>query len=285
MQTTDGFGYHKHDLKWQGPITSNNDFYVEYLKEFLTKFVTESASSIQTIAENYTLVEDEVFSEAITHTRFSFLKTQQFVEVETTREPLSKVAAFLDTLSSNSDDSEKFPPLVLCGDSGSGKTSILAVAAVKAAEKFTNAVVVLRFLGTTAGSSSATSLLTSLYLHLDRAYELYSEPPPTNYLELIDSFNNILSSIPQDKPLILFLDSLDQLAQDGNDFGLITKLNANCLCEGGQNLAWLSTTTNASVRIVVSTLPNKDIGCLQILQGRYSPEVFFFSILILTDES
>lgn len=153
-------------------------------------------------------MEDEIYTEACNHIKFTQLKVKAFVDVETTHEPAERIASFLEM------EAGEYPPLVLWGNSGSGKTSLLAVAAVQAAKTHKDAFVIVRFLGTTAHSYSATALLTNLCLHIQRLYELPSEAPPAAYYELINHFESLLKSLPVEKPLILFLDSLDQL-EDG----------------------------------------------------------------------
>ena len=75
---------------------------------------------------------------------------------------------------------------------------------------------------------------------------------PNDYKKLILHFNTCLSYATQEKPLIIFLDSLDQLSNE--DFG--------------SNLKWLPLNESlpANTCIVVSTLPTKPYDILRGLQ-------------------
>lgn len=62
---------------------------------------------------------------------------------------------------------------------------------------------------------------------------------------LTEEFLLYVSCIPEDKPLILFLDSLDQLDS----------------ADGGRQLDWLPKQLPPSVKIILSTLPQEQYIC------------------------
>ena len=64
-------------------------------------------------------------------------------------------------------------PLVLHGSSGSGKTSVMAMIAKEAWSSMkSKPAIVLRFIGTTPGSCSINSLLSSITQQVRKAYNM-----------------------------------------------------------------------------------------------------------------
>jgi len=101
-------------------------------------------------------------------------------------------------------------PLVMFGASGSGKTAVMAQAAQMAREKKAGTVV-MRFVGTTPEPSDGWSLLNSLCRHISQMYGADESAIPTDYNELVTEFPERLKLATAEKPLILFIDALDQL--------------------------------------------------------------------------
>ena len=130
-------------------------------------------------------------------------------------------------------------PLVVYGPSGTGKTALLAHAA-RLAEIELGLKPIVRYLGTTAHSGSARSLLTSLCLQLRQTLGVAGEPP-VEFRDLVDDFYKLLTDHAAE-PIYLFLDALDQL-DDTDD---------------GRQLGWLRGSAQQSfpdhVRLVVSCL-------------------------------
>nr|XP_032822732.1 NACHT domain- and WD repeat-containing protein 1 [Petromyzon marinus] len=158
------------------------------------------------------------------------------------------------------------PPVVVFGPSGTGKTSVLAELVRQAPEQLgEEAVVAARLLGTSPLSSDIHAVLRGLCLQLCLAYE--RERPPAHVLNVYADtvrnhaaasprprfFHRLLASVgeqPQAPPLLLVLDSLDQLS--GTD--------------GAHRLHWLPKRYAASVLVVVSTLPSEH-GILDALRA------------------
>lgn len=77
-----------------------------------------------------------------------------------------------------------------------------------------------RFLGTTPATSSPPALLASLIRHLRRAYGSGDgDPVPTAADELAAAFAQCLRLANEARPLLLVLDSLDQIASAGTHLG------------------------------------------------------------------
>jgi hypothetical protein len=132
-------------------------------------------------------------------------------------------------------------PLALLGEPGSGKSSVMAKAVELARQTYGDERVVSRFIGWTPGSAVVRELLDSLCRQISRAYEI-NEATPSDYRELVQELPKRLTLASAEKPLILFLDALDQISDADN----------------ARNLVWLPTELPPSVRVVVSTSTEPD---------------------------
>ncbi|MDC0936465.1 DUF4062 domain-containing protein [Pirellulales bacterium] len=99
-------------------------------------------------------------------------------------------------------------PLVIHGDSGCGKTALLARAFEEIPEERQP---MIRFIGATPRSSEVRSLLSSLCQEL-RLYNPIQSEFVTEYSALRQELQDQFRAATSDKPVILFLDSLDQLS-------------------------------------------------------------------------
>lgn len=142
-------------------------------------------------------------------------------------------------------------PLVIHGESGCGKTSVMAKA-FSQARTTPNTTAILRFLGTTADSSSVLKLLTSLTQQILRAYSQLTLIPeiPTDFQKLVAYFAEKLALATAEQPLVVFLDSVDQLSSHHN----------------AHRMTWLPKTLPLHVSLVVSTLPTEPF-CLDSLRA------------------
>ena len=116
-------------------------------------------------------------------------------------------------------DCEK--PMVLYGEGGCGKTSLLARAASLTSTdwfKGSKPICIIRFLGTTPDSSALTPTLVSICQQISYNYMLPFEEIPLDLVPLTAYFKQLLTHASKQQPLALFLDSVDQLtgAQDAN---------------------------------------------------------------------
>ncbi len=153
-------------------------------------------------------------------------------------------------------------PLVISGITGSGKTSLLAKAAIAARSDLKasgrDPVIVVRFCGTTPDSSSARLLMRSICEQVIRAYEddmTLLKDMDFTFANIRDLFKSLCgnSKLPsQRRPLCIFIDSLDQLSDENN---------------ARRILDWIPSRMAAHTFLVVSTLP-KVGGCLSALRAR-----------------
>jgi hypothetical protein len=138
-------------------------------------------------------------------------------------------------------------PLVVHGVSGSGKSALMAQAAENATASFPEAEVVARYIGATPDSSDARSLLDSLCRQISRAYELDESDIPSDFKELVDDFPKRFESASPSKPLVIFLDALDQLSEAHN----------------AKNMVWFPSKLPQNVHLISSVLPEDGLASLQ----------------------
>ena len=164
-------------------------------------------------------------------------------------------------------------PLAVFGASGSGKSALIAAAAREAKQRAGDAVLV-RFIGATPESSVGRSLLYSLCRHIARRYaddglavagggEAGHQGPrgegeiPADYRELCAEFPKQLERATDARPLVIFLDALDQLS----------------VAEGARGLSWLPRELPEHVRIIVST-STSPADCRQALKAKLPEDSF-----------
>ena len=127
----------------------------------------------------------------------------------------------LATIDSYLSDRQEKKVLFVFGTSGSGKSSVMAQA-VKLHEE-TEAAMVYRFIGATSRSSNIMSLLQGLCLQIAGKYGIddartlgQDEKAWFDMNGLADIFKKCLALATADKPLNVFIDSLDQLSDTDN---------------------------------------------------------------------
>jgi len=104
-------------------------------------------------------------------------------------------------------------PLVVQGASGCGKSAIMAKAAEQSNIAVPGSVLIQRFIGVTPDSSGGISLLSSLCQQLSHEYGI-TEETPIGFQPLVAAFHERIARATAEKPLVIFLDALDQLRSD-----------------------------------------------------------------------
>ncbi|KFP18047.1 Leucine-rich repeat and WD repeat-containing protein KIAA1239, partial [Egretta garzetta] len=147
-------------------------------------------------------------------------------------------------------------PLIIYGGPCTGKTLLLAEVAKKSYSWLqeemgpdSDPVVVIRFLGSTEASTDLKNILQSICEQLAVNYRCLVQSYPKKIHDLRDLFINLLNESSFHRPLVIIFDALEQLT-DSDD---------------GRKLWWLPIHLPRSVRIILSTLPNKH-GILQKLR-------------------
>jgi len=172
--------------------------------------------------------QDPLQSEIQEHASFAAARAAGFTGRE---ELLTRIALHLDGAGDKA--------LVVWGAKGSGKSALLSKASIEACERPGKPIVIRRFIGATPESSTVRGLLESILRELCRNYGWDETGVPTEYRDLVEDLAKRLKRIPADRPLLLFLDALDQLSA----------------ADSASSLGWLPESLPAEVRLVVSTLP------------------------------
>jgi len=168
-------------------------------------------------------------------------------------------------------EEEERGPFILYGESGCGKTSVMAKIILEACQDPSSPIVIARFLGTTTESSTLPKLLRSLCLQLCLVLSVPSDNlPHLGVDELVEFLDGTLSVAmeKEDRPFFIFLDSLDQLSPDSR----------------AHEMTWIPRKLPSNVFMVLSTLPREG-NCLENLKRRFDekilPKAWFRELLSL----
>jgi len=144
-------------------------------------------------------------------------------------------------------------PLVIYGESGSGKSALMARAFALAQESHPSATVIPRFIGATPSSSDIRMLLEGLGTQIADAYGDEDIEVPGEYQELVRKLPEFLALATEERPLVLFLDALDQLGPANN----------------ARQLGWLPRKLHDNVSLIVSVMDREgaDGECLRAAQN------------------
>jgi hypothetical protein len=138
-------------------------------------------------------------------------------------------------------------PLVLCGDGGTGKSALLPAAASNAAQHLPGCAVVARFVGATPASTDGRALLGGICRELARRAGEAEAGVPGDYAELAADFTARLGKATASRPIVVFVDSLDQLPASGT----------------ARSLSWIPIQLPPHARLVLSTRPGDTFAPLQ----------------------
>ena len=142
-------------------------------------------------------------------------------------------------------------PLAVLGESGSGKSTLLANWALKYRKEHPDELVLMHFIGASAGSSDWAAMLRRLMAELKAHFNIQQEIP-ADPDQLRTAFPNWLFMASAKGKVVLILDALNQLEDR----------------QGAQELSWLPLELPENVKIILSTLPCR---ALQVIQERKWP--------------
>lgn len=225
-----GNNYLTYPAKWENDKTKISDE-KEFIKKvygFLEKIIQDQIDKI--------ISPDELEREKKLHNEF---KDKLNLHFHGRDEILSNIKTYL------SDQKRKV--FTMIGESGSGKSSVMANAILNAQSENTNAVTVFRFIGVTSSSSNIVSLLQSICGQIARELntDLETIAGPGNDKALYELnglteiFKKCLDRGTAERPIVLFLDALDQLSDTDN----------------ARALNWLPRELPENSKLVESSLP------------------------------
>ncbi|XP_055958767.1 NACHT domain- and WD repeat-containing protein 1 [Patella vulgata] len=231
-------------------ISKLADDFEKSIKDGIQRAIQEKQSNI---------LNNTICQEVIQHINFCKNKCHSFYGRKDTFEIIE------DYLMNNSDE-----PLVIHGSSGCGKTSIVAMAAKHTfdKEKEKETTIVIRFLGTTPDSSNISALLYSVISQIKLVYEEEPIKEGLSLKVLTKEFHLSLEHAGEHRPLVVLLDSLDQLETTG----------------GAHELSWLPRKLPEYVKMIVSTLPEAKYGCFSKLQAMFSTTSCFLPVETLSND-
>lgn len=121
-------------------------------------------------------------------------------------------------------------PLLVHGVSGTGKSALLAKASAEAEKQFPHAVIIHRFIGVTPASFDMGTLLASICKEIEKKYEVTrfietEKDHPKDTQQWAERFKENLAYAVPDRPLLLFLDALNQLERHEQILALVKRVS------------------------------------------------------------
>ncbi|HVR29975.1 MAG TPA: DUF4062 domain-containing protein [Thermoanaerobaculia bacterium] len=175
-----------------GVSTDHLDALCEDMLSRLSRVIRREVDRLET--------EDEQARERTLHAAFGRDRARCFTGRDS---PLADIAAYLRG------DADR--ALVVWGHGGSGKSALMAEAVRRAREDHPDAVVIERFVGATPASADGGGLLAGVCLEIAREYDLDDTAIASDFRLLIQELPRRLAAGRAGRPLVLFLDALDQL--------------------------------------------------------------------------
>ncbi|KAI8517772.1 NACHT domain- and WD repeat-containing protein 1 [Branchiostoma belcheri] len=258
---------HQYEVEWTDKgVNEDVESHASYLEQFSDDFVADLKSMILKSLQSESEQEqndDWFLTEVISHARFCQAKCESFCGRQ---EIFDAVYTYMkDTAKVN------HQPFVIHGASGSGKSSIMAMLAQNAAQRFgENLVTIIRFLGTSLHSTLIHPVLQSLCLQICEVYGIESpaERVLNNFADIVQYLSTLLDKVSQkDRPLLILLDSLDQLSS----------------VDRAYSLTWLPKSLPPNVHIVVSTLP-EEFDLLKTLKRTVRSDRSYIQVPTLSEQ-
>ncbi|PAA84392.1 hypothetical protein BOX15_Mlig005707g1 [Macrostomum lignano] len=230
----------RYSQPWVDPSGIHLDTHKEYIDQFCDTFYTRLVKLIDRGARRNRLVsKDATLAEILQH----LLVCAKLCELFQGRE------ADLQKIRNYCRDPDNRQIFIIYGDPGCGKTSLMAKSCGQVRDWFQDEqsqlqqvepCIVFRLLGTSPQSSSLLVLLTSLCRQLSFLYEQRTVDIPEELPRLIQHFKQLMTFATPQRPLLVFLDSLEELSPENN----------------AHLLLWLPDELPPNVKVVLSSLPN-----------------------------
>jgi hypothetical protein len=227
---------HEYTAKWTGGgiTTDHIDQLCEDVYQSLSRIILQQVGKLEAV--------EPLDAEISAHAAFGEDRARHFTGRTAMLEAIGEYIA-----------GEDRHPLAIWGESGSGKSALLAKAVQETQGMNGDAAIVYRFIGATPESSGGRALLEGLCRQISRCYGVDESDIPLEYRYLAREFPERLSHAAAEQPLVIFIDALDQLSDVDNV----------------RALTWLPAELPESVRLVVSTVPGE---CKTALEAKLPQE-------------
>jgi hypothetical protein len=195
---------------------------------------------------------DPLDKDALDHEAFAQSRAQVYIGGEEYFDRLNKHAQSTD------------PPLVVLGESGSGKSALLANWALKYKKKHSNELVLIHFIGASPYSADWEAMLRRIMGEFKRRFDIQQEIPDkpdelrmtfANWLHMVSAAclrspsphvgGDQSEGMSRFSNIILILDALNQIR------------------EGAPDLVWLPSVIPENIRLILSTLPGRPLDDLK----------------------
>ncbi|XP_008551438.1 NACHT and WD repeat domain-containing protein 2 [Microplitis demolitor] len=213
----------RYTVEWIGREGLDPETHSEYLQHFITHFYRNMIKLVdRAMRKEDSSAQGQIITELLQHLHACNNSVRVFYGRE---DSLEKIKDYM------LGESDK--PLVLYGEGGCGKTSLLAKAAGLSSTVWLmgkKSINIIRYLGTTPDSSALTPTLISICQQISYNFMLPFDEIPDDLVPLTAHFKHLLTFASTNQPILLFLDSVDQLTgMQGNKLSwLPTRLPHYC---------------------------------------------------------
>ncbi len=224
---------YSYPARWTGSgITTDHleqfckDVYTSLSRIILAEIEHPHEAALEAKGEVHIRPDRALDDEGLAHHKFAEERLRFFVG---RTEMLAKIADYLRNSAKRS--------LVIVGAGGTGKSALTAKAIEQTQQAQSGAARIYRFIGATPASSDGRSLLESLCHEISRCYRANEAEIPMDYRDLVPELGKRMQLATAEKPLVIFLDSLDQLSAS----------------QGARSLVWLPGELPPYVSVIVTT--------------------------------
>ena len=138
------------------------------------------------------------------------------------------------------------PPIVLTGESGCGKSALLANWAHQYRKKHSKDLLLMHFIGASSYSADWTEMVRRFMGEFKRRFGIEDDIPkdPEELKTAFPNWLNLVSAkVPTKRRIILIIDALNQLEE----------------IDGAQRLPWLPVILPGNIKLILSTLPGPSL--------------------------